>query len=68
MPSIHLVLEFFGDGFSENKLQFIGISILLILLSPRSGCYNCDHQGLQPPLVEASMDGGSTQGAELAFT
>jgi hypothetical protein len=35
-----LTLEFFADGLLEKKLQLVGMSILLILLSPRSGCYN----------------------------
>jgi hypothetical protein len=34
-----LTLEFFGDGLPEKKLQLIGLNILLILLSPRLGCY-----------------------------
>ena len=34
-----LTLELFADGLPEKKLQLIGMSILLILLSPRPGCY-----------------------------
>jgi hypothetical protein len=34
-----LTLEFFGDGLPEKKLQLIGMSILLILLSPGLGYY-----------------------------
>jgi hypothetical protein len=34
-----LTLELFGDGLPEKKLQLIGMSILLILLSPEPGCY-----------------------------
>jgi hypothetical protein len=34
-----LTLEFFGDELPEKKLQLIDMSILLILLSPRPGCY-----------------------------
>jgi hypothetical protein len=34
-----LTLEFFGDWLPEKKLQLIDMSILLILLSPRPGCY-----------------------------
>jgi hypothetical protein len=34
-----LNLEFFGDGLPEKKLQLVGISILLILLSLGPGCY-----------------------------
>jgi hypothetical protein len=33
-------LEFFRDGLPEKKLQLVGMSILLILLSPELGCYN----------------------------
>jgi hypothetical protein len=33
-------LEFFRDGLPEKKLQLVGMSILLILLSPGLGCYN----------------------------
>jgi hypothetical protein len=36
----HLTPEFFGDGFPEKKLQLVGMSILLILLSPRPECYS----------------------------
>ena len=35
----HLTLEFLRDGLLENKLQLVGTSILLILLSPEPGCY-----------------------------
>ena len=35
-----LTLEFLGDGLPEKKLQLIGMSILLILLSPEPRCYN----------------------------
>uniref|UniRef100_A0A0E0PZ75 Uncharacterized protein n=1 Tax=Oryza rufipogon TaxID=4529 RepID=A0A0E0PZ75_ORYRU len=31
--------EFFGDRFPEKKLQLVDMSILLILLSPGSGCH-----------------------------
>jgi hypothetical protein len=34
-----LTLEFFRDGISKKKLQLVGMSILLILLSPGPGCY-----------------------------
>ena len=34
-----LTLELFVDELPEKKLQLIGMSILLILLSPRLGCY-----------------------------
>ena len=34
-----LTLELFVDGLPEKKLQLIGMSILLILLSPGPGCY-----------------------------
>ncbi|KAB8086748.1 hypothetical protein EE612_010257, partial [Oryza sativa] len=34
-----LTLEFFGDWLPEKKLQLVDMSILLILLSPRPGCY-----------------------------
>ena len=34
-----LTLEFFGDWLLEKKLQLVDMSILLILLSPRPGCY-----------------------------
>jgi hypothetical protein len=37
-----LTLEFLRDGLPEKKLQLIGISILLILLSLGSGCYTLD--------------------------
>jgi hypothetical protein len=44
-----LTLEFIEDGLSEKKLQLVGMSILLILLSLGSGCYNflfpSDEQG-----------------------
>ena len=32
-------LEFLRDGLPEKKLQLVGTSILLILLSPKPGCY-----------------------------
>jgi len=35
-----LTSELFADGLPEKKLQLIGTSILLILLSPEPGCYN----------------------------
>jgi len=35
----HLTLEFFRDRLLEKKLKLIDMSILLIILSPRSGCY-----------------------------
>ena len=35
-----LTSELFADGLPEKKLQLIGMSILLILLSPGPGCYN----------------------------
>jgi hypothetical protein len=35
-----LTLEFFADELPEKKLQLIGMSILLILLSPGRGCYS----------------------------
>ena len=38
-----LTLEFLRDGLPEKKLQLIGTSILLIILSPEPGCY----RGLQ---------------------
>ena len=34
-----LTLEFSRDGLPENKLQLVGTSILLILLSPEPGYY-----------------------------
>ena len=34
-----LTLEFLRDELPEKKLQLVGTSILLILLSPGSGCY-----------------------------
>ena len=34
-----LTLEFFRDRLPEKKLQFVGMSILLILLSPGPGCH-----------------------------
>ena len=34
-----LTLEFLRDGLPEKKLQLVGTSILLILLSPEPGCY-----------------------------
>nr|BAD54270.1 hypothetical protein [Oryza sativa Japonica Group] len=34
-----LTLEFFGNRLPEKKLQLVDMSILLILLSPRLGCY-----------------------------
>ena len=34
-----LTSEFFGDRLPENKLQLVGMSILLILLSPGPGCH-----------------------------
>ena len=34
-----LTLEFLRDGLPKKKLQLIGMSILLILLSPEPGCY-----------------------------
>ena len=34
-----LTLEFLRDGLLEKKLQLVGMSILLILLSPGPGCY-----------------------------
>jgi hypothetical protein len=36
-----LTLEFFGDGLPKKKLQLVGMSIKLILLSPGPGCYRC---------------------------
>ena len=39
-----LTLEFLGDGLPEKKLQLVGTSILLILLSPGLGCYTCCRQ------------------------
>ena len=35
-----LTSEFFGDRLPEKKLQLIGISILLILLSSGPGCHS----------------------------
>ena len=35
-----LTLEFLRDGLPEKKLQLVGMSILLILLSPGLGCYS----------------------------
>ena len=32
--------EKFGDQLPEKKLQLVGMSILLILLSPGPGCHN----------------------------
>ena len=34
-----LTSELFADGLPKKKLQLIGMSILLILLSPGPGCY-----------------------------
>jgi hypothetical protein len=34
-----LTLELFGDWLSEKKLQLVGMSILLIMLSPGPECY-----------------------------
>ena len=34
-----LTSELFGDQLPEKKLQLIGMSILLILLSPGPGCH-----------------------------
>ena len=34
-----LTLKFLRDGLPEKKLQLVGTSILLILLSPEPGCY-----------------------------
>src|SRR6185312_11541188 len=34
-----LTSEFFGDRLLEKRLQLIGMSILLILLSPGPGCH-----------------------------
>ena len=34
-----LTSEFFGDWLLEKKLQLVGMSILLILLSPEPGCH-----------------------------
>ena len=34
-----LTLEFLRDGLSEKKLQLVGTTILLILLSPEPECY-----------------------------
>ena len=36
---VRLTLEFLRDELPEKKLQLIGTSILLILLSPEPGCY-----------------------------
>ena len=41
-----LTLELLRDGLLEKKLQLVGMSILLILLSPRPGCYKLDDQVL----------------------
>jgi len=35
-----LTSKFFADRLPEKKLQLVGMSILLILLSPGSGCHN----------------------------
>ena len=35
-----LTFQFLRDGLPEKKLQLVGTSILLILLSPEPGCYN----------------------------
>ena len=35
-----LTSEFFGDRLPEKKLQLVDMSILIILLSPGSGCHN----------------------------
>ena len=40
-----LTLEYLGDGLSEKKLQLVGMSILLILLSPDPGCHNIEDGG-----------------------
>jgi hypothetical protein len=45
----HLTLEFFGDEFSEKKLQFIGMSIVLILFSPGPGCLKLQPKISLPP-------------------
>jgi hypothetical protein len=45
-------LKFFGDGLPEKKLQLIGMSILLILLSRRLGCYT----GHTPPHHSTGKD------------
>ena len=37
-----LTLEFLRDGLPEKKLQLVGTSILLILLSPEPRCYILD--------------------------
>ena len=34
-----LTSELFTDGLPKKKLQLIGMSIILILLSPGPGCY-----------------------------
>jgi hypothetical protein len=49
-------LEFFGDGLPEKKLQLVGMSILLILLSPESGYYSLFLQGvIRKDLKEVHM-------------
>ena len=37
-----LTSEFFRDRLPEKKLQLVGMSIILILLSPGSGCHKDD--------------------------
>jgi hypothetical protein len=40
LSQARLTSELFADGLPKKKLQLIGMSILLILLSPGPGCYN----------------------------
>ena len=45
-------LEFLRDGLPKKKLQLVGTSIPLILLSPEPGCYT--HGPIPHPLQEQS--------------
>jgi len=47
-----LTSELFADWLLEKKLQLIGMSILLILLSPGPGCYSTRHLCLKVQLVQ----------------
>ena len=52
-----ITLEFLRDGLSEKKLQLIGTSILLILLSPEPGCYSGGHERALAPLLVLLLAG-----------
>ena len=61
-----LTLEFLRDKLLEKKLQLVGTSILLILLSPEPGCYT-GHGQHRSALVEKINKGSGDPNIWLWF-